>query len=278
MKKLPYMPLYGKDAWSDEKFLAADWDVQGMFWRLLWWQWQEGSIPADISAVVDVIGKPVTTRRLWSRMQGFFVSCGEGRLRNEKLNALRVEALKEKNGQQKGAAITNAKRWGGESLEVSLSESLYPSLPATEQRVASRIATALESSTPVVLEGVQGEPTPPHSPPPDFEAVARILPRFAQVGVRTTPTEQTLVGLVQTYGEAMILEALADKEPNLPGKSWQYVETVLKGWKENPNERPSNRKTSGKRAGNNVGTGTKRSAKDFGMRTLDDVLAAKRSV
>lgn len=151
------------------------------------------------------------------------------------------------------------------------------SKPASKSPLA-RTALPFSEPLPSSAEPTRPDVTSPSPAAPDFEAVARVLPRFAQVGLRTTPTEQTLVGLVQTYGEAMILEALADKEPNLTGKSWQYVETVLRGWKENPNERPSNRKSTGKRSQNSTGTAPKRSAKDFGMRTLDDVLAAKRNV
>lgn len=246
------MPLYGKDAWSDEDFLAAEWDEQGLFWRLAWWQWQEGSIPDDLKKILNVIGKPNSTRRLWPKMKTFFVPVPgkDGRLFNEKLDEFRGEAITEKEGRSRGAQVTNAKRWG-DVAERSLSDSLDSSLPATPERVVSRIATAIAIGSRSPEGEREGEPP---DPPGLSQAVLRLKPRFAQVKLRTEPSIAMLAGWVQRFGEDLILETLADCEERLKGKDFRYLETILVNRKENPAERPGAR-SKGKTADELAGLG-----------------------
>lgn len=278
MKKTPYMPLYVKEAWSDERFLLLPWDAQGLFWRLAGMQWLEGSIPSDVKAIIDLVGKPQATRRLWPTMLEFFGadSNDTGRLRNDKLEAIRVQFFGEKDRRGRGAAITNAKRWGSdptsedqsddesdvaiESLQRQESESLRGRAQGARAATATAVASSSRS-----LEGVKGEP-------PDFAAVERLEPRFEQVGLSVLPPQQVLVGWVQDFGETLILAVLAEREGTLKGKHYTYLQPILMDRKENPRENRS--KSARKQQGNQA----QPSAKDFGMRTIDDVLADKRSV
>lgn len=112
--KSPAMPLYGKDAWSDERFLLLSWDAQGLFWRLAFLQWMEGSIPDDLEAVVDIVGKARQTRSLWPVMLKFFIPVPDspGRLYNPITSGHREKMLEKRQQQEAGAASTNGKRWG----------------------------------------------------------------------------------------------------------------------------------------------------------------------
>lgn len=142
-KKSPAMPLYGKDAWSDEAFLSLDWDEQGLFWRLSFWQWMEGSIPDDIDRIVEIVGKAKSTRALWGSMRRFFITHPElpGRRFNPTTERNREAFLRAREKNAKGADITNAKRRESVTLFDTDSDTLNDERAprsATAERNASR--------------------------------------------------------------------------------------------------------------------------------------------
>jgi uncharacterized protein YdaU (DUF1376 family) len=109
VEKSPSMPFYGKDIYNDERVLTLSFAHHGLYVRLLWWQWCEGSIAADVRAIAAVVGKERDTRKLWPDLLQFFPQHPElaGRLANPKLEDIR-RSLAEFRSKKQGAAH---KRW-----------------------------------------------------------------------------------------------------------------------------------------------------------------------
>lgn len=239
-KAPPAMPFFGKDAYTDESFLLLDWDAQGLFWRLAYWQWDEGDIPADIERVIAIVGKPRQTRKLWPAIVRLFgASDQEGRLRHAKLHDLREKAFEDRRRRQFGAGLTNAKLGRSSTLSDTDSDTLSDTHSDTDSgtpRVAT--ATAKEKSLPLTLEGVQGKP----SPPPDAAVVERVERWLDEVDLNPPPARCVTHEWLTAYGETLITETLTDVGHDCRGKSWKYLAAILKRRKENPNEQPANRK------------------------------------
>lgn len=253
--KTPALPLYGKDAYDDEAFSRLSFGAQGVYWFLAWWQWSEGSIPADLEQILDKVPrkKIAEARRVWAEVLPFFPTIGDGgRRANGTVERHRSKVCGDREKRQKGAAITNAKRWG-ESLNGSLSESLSDDV-SESPRAANESASAVGSLSQHTKtgEGVQGEG---RVATPDFEAAARVYEKLRQSALKEIPPEQVAVGLVTEFGEELILETLIDCENEYRGKPWRYFEKILVDRHSNPDKRPGQRRA--RKAGN--GSGERRS-------------------
>lgn len=58
-KKLPYIPFYLKDFWSDPKVMAMSYEQVGMYFKLLavaWEQQQVGTLPCDDTVLAKYLG------------------------------------------------------------------------------------------------------------------------------------------------------------------------------------------------------------------------------
>ncbi len=104
IEKSPYMPFYGKDAYDDEKFASLSYGAQGFFWRLAWWQWSEGSIPAQIDVIISLRGKEKESRRLWAEVAPMFPSSNGGeRRQNAYVEQLRAKLVSVRAKRQQAA-------------------------------------------------------------------------------------------------------------------------------------------------------------------------------
>jgi uncharacterized protein YdaU (DUF1376 family) len=153
--KTPAFPFYGKDAYDDEQFARLSFAEQGVYMFLAWWQWQEGSIPANLELILDKVPrrKIAEARKVWPALEAWFpvMPDNPARRQNEGVERRRQELLTRRDRNREGANKTNAKRWGSESVRGSLSESpsdsqrsLSDSLSDTNSdslRAASAIAT-----------------------------------------------------------------------------------------------------------------------------------------
>lgn len=113
------MPMYGKDSNDDEAFSRLTFGEQGFYWWLAWWQWNEGSVPADFEEILDKLPrrKVNEARKLWVNVQKFFESCtvaDRQRLANTRLESHRKAMLGRRKGFQAGANKTNELRWGSQ--------------------------------------------------------------------------------------------------------------------------------------------------------------------
>lgn len=86
---------------------------------------------------------------------------------------------------------------------------------------------------------------------PDFEAVARVIAKIAAAEFQYPPSDQIVIAWVTEYGEELIVETLADCEPEYTGKHYKYFEKILTGRKADPSKRPGERRRA--RDGNGTG-------------------------
>ncbi len=271
--KTPAFPLYGKDAYDDEAFSRLSFGAQGFYWFLAWWQWSEGSIPADLEAILDKVTrrKIAEARRLWAEVSPFFpITEDQTRRANATVERHRSKVCSDREKRQKGAAITNAKRWS-ESLPPSLSESLSDGLSESLRAAtatASASATGSLSQTTKNPEGVQGEVRTP-----DFGAAARVAEKIHQSALRDMPPDQLVVVWLNSFGEELIVETLVDCEAEYTGKGWQYFKRILESRKADPSQRPGRRVLPKAARGNGRSDDASRQARDFGHRDSAEVLA-----
>lgn len=264
-KAPPAMPFFGKDAYTDESFVLLDWAAQGLFWRLAYWQWDEGDIPSDVDLVVAVVGKPRDTRKLWPAMTRLFAPAErEGRIANRKVAELRDAAFEARKRRQAGAEMTNQKL-GHRSTPSDTPSVTLSGTDSGTLRAAN--ANAIGSSVP---EGVQGEP----SPPAELSTLAAIVHKIEALGLNPPPPEQLILAWIGNYGDELMLETIHDAAGACAGKHFNYFAAILNRRQENPNERPSNRARTDRRGASGEarrGKGTARpiSAAEFGHRELD---------
>jgi hypothetical protein len=88
--KLPWMPFFGSDFYNDEAVRLMSLEEEALYMRLLWWQWREGSLPADPADVQRLAGHPPGDRLL---MLFPVTRNADGRRRNPRLEEVRQEQL-----------------------------------------------------------------------------------------------------------------------------------------------------------------------------------------
>jgi uncharacterized protein YdaU (DUF1376 family) len=110
--KAPSMPFYGKQFYDDESVWLSSLAHQGLYVALLWNQWQEGSIPADVKKIAQLVGKPEReVRKLWPEVSGFFRPATDGRLVNDQLEKVRADMLKIRERRAEAGRKGNESRW-----------------------------------------------------------------------------------------------------------------------------------------------------------------------
>lgn len=159
--KSPSMPLYGKDCYDDEAFNRLSFAEQGFYWRLAWWQWQEGSIPAELNEILDRLPRRHVNdaRKLWPTIQEWFPIAGSipNRRQNGSVEDRRQAYLIKKGRQQLGAEITNANRYGKRSDFGSLTDALSDSVNESDSD-SPRAASAIASATATVSRSPEEGP------------------------------------------------------------------------------------------------------------------------
>lgn len=278
--KTPAFPFYGKDAYDDEAFAALSFAEQGLYLFLAWWQWQEGTIPADIERILDKVPrrKIAEARRCWVTIQQFFpvAVASNDRRSNGTVETHRHKVATDRAKNSLGAQLTNRKLGRGiQSLSDSLGVTVTDPNSDT-LRAASANATAFGVVSPVLV-GVQGEGG---VYPPEMFVVQRIDAKFEASALDPAPPLQIVIALLTEFDEELIVETLADCEDQYRGKHWKYFEKILTNRRRNPNERPGNRRRAsagnGRRDSRTSGTAAQsipskiRTAVEFGGRNWRD--------
>lgn len=181
--KTPAFPFYGKDAYGDELFVSLSFAAQGLWLRLAWWQWGEGSIPADVAEIVGALpaGKSKEILRLWPEVERHFPLIADGSRRQNatvETHRARIEAKRER--QSRGAKTTNAARWGADP-DVSLTDTSSDSLTdhiATVSGIASR-GNCNDSGSGSLSQITKEQQSAPRKLSPQQEAVGMVLDAFA---------------------------------------------------------------------------------------------------
>jgi uncharacterized protein YdaU (DUF1376 family) len=117
MTKAPTFQLYTSDFYMD----TASWTAAevGMYARLLFYQWVNGSIPNDLEKIAPITGTlsgrkwSTNVARMWSNICHKFVTLPDGNLVNQRLEESRKKQEDFINSRKAGGKITAKKRWGG---------------------------------------------------------------------------------------------------------------------------------------------------------------------
>ena len=157
--QFPRMPWYPRDFASATRgwplaaravyreLLDAQWDAGGL---------EPGLLPDDESVLRGIAGAtPAEWRIAWRLVKPKFPRVDGGR-RNERLEHHRQEAVREYLNRRKGAASTNAKRWGEGSADSE----------PVAQRVGERVAQRPLSVSLLSDSLLSDSPPPPPPPPP----------------------------------------------------------------------------------------------------------------
>jgi len=113
-ERRPYLPFYGREFYQDENVLLMTLEQEGAFKRLLWNCWQEGSIPSDpakLAAICKNTPLRIFEKRIWPALKVCFTPTEDGRLINNKIERVRQESLKYRDGQSERGKLGAEKRW-----------------------------------------------------------------------------------------------------------------------------------------------------------------------
>ena len=147
--KLPYMPVWVFDIETDESCMMLEAAGFGLYMRLLFRQWIEGSIPGDIEHIARIVREPIATVRLTSGfIEDKFPMCPDGRRRNDRCHQERENCLAKvdtnrKNG-RKGGRPRKLDHVGDDNQ--SETERLTESEPNSSTRVSGSGSMSLSSS------------------------------------------------------------------------------------------------------------------------------------
>ncbi len=93
---MPACPFYVADYLGSAKVMIMTLEQEGAYCRLLWYQWQDGSIPSDIASLARLCRvTPQVMRRVWTNVAPCFepIEGKPGRLANLPMEVKRAEAL-----------------------------------------------------------------------------------------------------------------------------------------------------------------------------------------
>lgn len=164
-KRTPWMPFAGSDFYGSQSVKLMDPDAEAAYMRLLWEEWESGSLPADPEQVAELLPRKFQRRwkAIWTQIEAKF-PLSDGVRRNPRATAERLRADDVIERRRKGAKVTNEARWkvaerhGERSLSDSLSDT-SSDRSATPERHAERVA---ERST---LTGTDTRTEENQSPP-----------------------------------------------------------------------------------------------------------------
>jgi uncharacterized protein YdaU (DUF1376 family) len=110
MNNLPYFPFYPADWLRDERVLLMSSEAEGKYIRLLSYQWTEGSIPADRSAIALLCKGDSSA--IDEALKCFVKAPGKrGRLINQRLENERKKLEDYRNSKKKAGLAGSSKRW-----------------------------------------------------------------------------------------------------------------------------------------------------------------------
>jgi uncharacterized protein YdaU (DUF1376 family) len=112
---LPFLPLYVDDWLNSESVSLMSFEAQGVYIRLLCYQWRNGSIPSDLSKVARLAGIPIADLgRVWDEVGPMFWEV-DNTLANPRLANERTRQMERYEAKSQGGKQGNAKRWGNTS-------------------------------------------------------------------------------------------------------------------------------------------------------------------
>lgn len=108
---LEWFPLYVSDFYEDDKVAVMDYAEQGMFYRLLGYQWKNGHLPVDPTMIARILKLPTKVfMPAWVVLEPCFPQVGENR-ENPRLARERLEAIGRRIVAQRSGRRGAKKRW-----------------------------------------------------------------------------------------------------------------------------------------------------------------------
>jgi uncharacterized protein YdaU (DUF1376 family) len=122
MTNAPAFQLYAADFYID----TASWTIEevGIYTRLLFYQWVNGSIPMDEKRLARIAGcTPKSFKKWWCQIKLKFSERDELSLINLRLEKSRIKQEGFHNARKKGGIVTARKRWGEKKEDSSANSS-----------------------------------------------------------------------------------------------------------------------------------------------------------
>lgn len=155
----PWFKFYAADYLLDSDVDRLPLEAQAILVRLWCLAWRDGFIPVDLPVLARRTQVDLKVlRRHFHALAAFFPdACHEG-LQSRRMESERQASLSDSEARRRGAATTNAKRWGQRQPSESPSDR-----SATTERVAERVGqrVADESVSESDSEVLVPPPTPP---------------------------------------------------------------------------------------------------------------------
>jgi hypothetical protein len=122
MQTYQSFPCYPHALLTDEKVLLMNNHEFGCYWKLLCYAWLEGSIPAQISAIADLLKEPLPVmKKLWKNIRPCFVISPKNSKRfiNPKLELIRESKENFKKNRQSAGSKGAKSRWNKDLVDGS---------------------------------------------------------------------------------------------------------------------------------------------------------------
>lgn len=219
-RKNPAMLWYGFDFYSDEAVKLMSYEQQGIYMRLLWHAWHEGSIPEDHADIAELLGiKRSRFNTVWPRIAVKWHPARLGRLLNRRQERERKRLADRTKRLSDAGADGNKKRWDDEVLRSGGDRQAIPetspgdaeniarrSLPSPSPSPCPTQRSTSESGTgpEPVSEGQGGQAGPALG-----EVLGRMLIRETKILDRSPEREVVLLGVgQQCAGKGLRQESL----------------------------------------------------------------------
>ncbi|MGB9454650.1 MAG: hypothetical protein WCB12_01315 [Bryobacteraceae bacterium] len=112
-EKVPQLPFYGREFYSDENVLVMSLEQEAVYMRLCWNCWQEGSIPDDaakLAAICKNTQRDYFETSIWPAVRPCFESTSGARLIHGKVEELRAKLRRFMLGSSQGGKNSAMKR------------------------------------------------------------------------------------------------------------------------------------------------------------------------
>lgn len=168
--KAPAFQFYARDFLADGKVRLMSCEEVGAYLLLLLHQWTEGEIPEEISALAVICRvTPAKMRRMWAHLDACFQIDSDGKLRNPRMEAVRLA----QQGFREKQRTKAEQRWAGKRDATAM--------PRHDSGIDSASPRHMPEACSASASATAKENTPPCSPPsrrPKAERASKIPDGF----------------------------------------------------------------------------------------------------
>lgn len=171
----PWFPFMARDWLCDTKVLAMPYDIQGVYVRLLCFQWENGDLIDSVEAFAALVNvnREEFRSRFWPYLKPMFPVSYVGRRANKKLRRIRINTIKESKSLSRKRSRASRARWDKiiDDANIGFAQDSLSHKDRPEQGLASKcIATCSDSYSDEddvrAQSSADVELRPTRSPPP----------------------------------------------------------------------------------------------------------------